>query len=107
MGNRKLLKFHKTFVMAHKYKKPTAKEGWAVEFGDADIIDVTDGVCNERTFADYGYAYRSSGGEGQSDSAKSAEEINSERFAQPPMLVGEGLPDPGFNGTVARGACKT
>ena len=87
--------------MAHKYKKPTAKEGWAVEFGDADIIDVTDGVCNERTFADYGYAYRSSGGAGQSDSAKSAEE---ERISEPPMLVGEGLPDPGFSGTVARGA---
>ena len=29
-----------------------------MEFGDADILDVTDGVCDERTFADYGYGYR-------------------------------------------------
>ena len=44
--------------MAHKYKKPSDEGGWAVEFGDADIVDVTDGVCDERTFADYGYGYR-------------------------------------------------
>ena len=43
--------------MAHKYKKPKAG-GTAVEFGDADIVDFTEGVCDERTFADYGYGYR-------------------------------------------------
>ena len=45
-------------MLAHKYRRPTAEGGWAVEFGDADIVDVTDGVCDERTFADYGYGYR-------------------------------------------------
>ena len=45
-------------MLAHKYRRPTAAGGWAVEFGDADIVDVTDGVCDERTFADYGYGYR-------------------------------------------------
>ena len=52
-----IFKFHKAFVMAHKYKKPKAG-GTAVEFGDADIVDFTEGVCDERTFADYGYGYR-------------------------------------------------
>ena len=45
-------------MLAHKYKRPTSGVGHAVEFGDADIVEVTDGVCDERTFADYGYGYR-------------------------------------------------
>ena len=45
-------------MLAHKYKRPTSGIGHAMEFGDADIIEVTDGVCDERTFADYGYGYR-------------------------------------------------